>query len=389
VTTKAVIAIFAHLEDYPPTLNALRELSTTFDRVEVLYRPYAAPSWVYPANVRLHACGPCIDAAAQRRLPLARRYGLLLRFAQQLSMLLRSAQPDLILLYDPLSVLAFSLIRSLAGKQALLWYHNHDVVDVDTVRRFSLAWLAHQAERRLFSCFDMFSLPAEERKDRFPLHRFKGAYFFLPNYPSKKVFGPLASKPAHESVLRVIFQGSVGPGHGIESLMELLPCEIGGRRLHLVVKGRCEAAYHAALSRMIAARELDEHVTLVGYSSYQELVTLTRSCHVGIAIHTGDDPMNRTLGTASNKIYEYAAAGLPILYYDNPHFRRHLSHFSWAVPTDVSPASLKKALESVAASLDSMSAAARADFEEQLTFERFFDGPMAFLRERLPRTASL
>ena len=69
--------------------------------------------------------------------------------------------------------------------------------------------------------------------------------------------------------------------------------------------------------------------------------------HIGIGIHRKEDIMNKTLGTSSNKIYEYAAAGLPVLLYDNQQFRNYLGKYKWAFFTDCSKASLISALETM------------------------------------------
>ena len=82
--------------------------------------------------------------------------------------------------------------------------------------------------------------------------------------------------------------------------------------------------------------------------------------------------MNKTLGTASNKIYEYAALGLPVILYDNDHFREILGKFEWAFFTDTSTASLKTCLENIIADYPRLSRQASEDFSKQLSFEHYF-----------------
>jgi hypothetical protein len=107
---------------------------------------------------------------------------------------------------------------------------------------------------------------------------------------------------------------------------------------------------------------------------------VSATCHIGIAIFDKTDVMNRTLGTASNKIYEYAATGLPILFYDNEHFRRHLSRYNWAFPVDLSAKGLLNAIREIDNNYASLSAQAHADFETNLNFEHHFREVKEYIR---------
>ena len=54
---KIVAAIYTHPEYYPPTLNALEELSKSCDKIYVLARNLKINSWIYPRNVELKLSG--------------------------------------------------------------------------------------------------------------------------------------------------------------------------------------------------------------------------------------------------------------------------------------------------------------------------------------------
>jgi hypothetical protein len=111
---------------------------------------------------------------------------------------------------------------------------------------------------------------------------------------------------------------------------------------------------------------------------------ITNTCQIGLAIYTRTDITNSTLGTASNKIFEYAALGLPVLYYDNEHFRKHLGNYSWAVPTKTSGEALKKSLEYIAGNYEELSRQARQDFLSTLNFEYRFEPVRQFIEKHLP-----
>ena len=50
---KVLVTIYVHPEYYPPTLNAINELSLIFDEVVVVTRNLAASKWKFPENVSL------------------------------------------------------------------------------------------------------------------------------------------------------------------------------------------------------------------------------------------------------------------------------------------------------------------------------------------------
>ncbi len=369
--SRLLAVIYSHAEGYPPTLNALTQLSGMFDEVSVLYRPVLPVEWEYADNVRLCPSGEEMNVRVQEQLPIHKKMLLFANFVRDFRQLLKEEQPDVVLLYDALAVLAFSFVRSVIPSGTLVWYHNHDVLEA-AQKKYSLNWFAYRTEKKMFPHFDMFSLPSQERRQYFPMESLKGQYFFLPNQPAVSLYSRFQGVEKTDRQFRVIFQGHVAEGHGIEEILSLMPCEIQGRPLHLVLKGWIRDEFKGQLIKIIEEKGLEDKVEFAGYTAYQALPKLTASCHVGIAIHTKADIMNKTLGTASNKIYEYAAVGLPVLYFDNPHFREHLGKYEWAIPTDVSPASLKACFENIAANFDQLSAAAMQDFRKDLNFEHHF-----------------
>ena len=86
----------------------------------------------------------------------------------------------------------------------------------------------------------------------------------------------------------------------------------------------------------------------------------------------GSDNVRKTLGTASNKIYEYAASGLPVILFDNEQFRKYLSGYSWTYFTDGTADSLEACIKEIMNNYDSATISSRNDFEKSLNFENQF-----------------
>ena len=113
----------------------------------------------------------------------------------------------------------------------------------------------------------------------------------------------------------VLYQGGLQPGRGLEDLVaampELPPCHlvyIGGGRLLVPLKA------------MVAERGLGDRVHFVPTVPLSELLNWTASADIGV------QPIRNTclnhLSTDSNKLFEYAMAGLPVVASDFPEIRR-------------------------------------------------------------------
>ena len=164
-------------------------------------------------------------------------------------------------------------------------------------------------------------------------------------------------------------------------LFPLLKERIAGKDLILVLKGFIKPKYLELLKSIAAENNVSEKLLYIGPTDYREVIENGRTCHIGIGIHKKDDIMNKTLGTASNKIYEYAALGLPVILYDNEHFREILGKYEWAFFTDTSSGSLRNCLEKIITDYPRLSDLALSDFRKQLSFEQYFQT----LKKTLPK----
>ncbi|MEO5891100.1 MAG: glycosyltransferase [Ferruginibacter sp.] len=374
-----VIGFYAHPEYYPPTLNALACLSSEFNKIYVVHRNYPSFNWEFPSNVELVSNGRPLATREMERMSAVKKVFFFLRFTTLLLRQIRNTAPDTVLLYDSIAVLAYRLGKPFFKKPRILWYHNHDVIEPGSVKKYSLGGWALKAEKWIFNKLDIFSLPALERKDHFPMSTLKGAFYFLPNYPSLKIYNQ-HEKHALDGQIKILYQGSISPMHGLEEIIGMLKEKIGGREVQLVLKGFINQEYLASLYELADKYFVKDRLIYIGPGGYSSVIENAAQCHIGIGIHKRTDLMNSTLGTASNKIYEYAASGMPVILYDNIHFKDYLENAPWAFFTDCSDDSLSLILHKVAHNYDFYSNEARRDFEEKLNFEHYFDAIIAVLQ---------
>jgi glycosyltransferase involved in cell wall biosynthesis len=381
VSKRILIGIYHHPEAYPPTLNAVQQLSRCYEEIIIVHRPHLKSSWNYPANVTVVESGKPISSVDQERASLHRKVFFFLIFFKDFVLQSWKKKPGTILLYDTMPVLAFSLARPLLWFKYRLWYHNHDIAELSQVRKYSLGWWACRAERKIFKRLHLFTLPAESRKQFFPLETSKAACIVIPNYPSRQVYDAFYRGKNIEEKLILIFQGRVNEGHGFETIIPLLSETIEGKKLELVLKGYITEEYKRSLLALAATAGVEGSLRFVGFGPYKDVPEIASGCHIGIGIFSAREIMHLTLGTSSNKLYEYAALGLPVLYSDEKHFTDYLGKYEWAVPViDNDPESIKTAISKIIRQYERLSADARTSFESHLNFEYIFEPVLSWTK---------
>lgn len=371
--SKLVAALYSNIEGYPPSINAIQLLAEQYDEIVVLNSNVFKNEFVFKKNVVIKSVGKFIDIRSFENKSILLKIIHFIKYVYFLKVNLKNA--NVFIAYDAIPLLAFKIIRLFEPfkRAPMLWYHNHDVYEPGLNRKFSIAWFAEKNEPKMFPAIDIFSLPAEERKKFFPIHLLHGAYFFLPNYPSIEFYNKFINQnKIFDKEIKLIYQGSIGPGHGLEAIISILPNEILGRKLTLHLKGFISDAYKLELKQIAKLYFAETHLFFYPVTAYQDVPKLASTCHIGIGIHTGTDRMNSSLGTSSNKIYEYAALGLPVLLYKNKHFVNALSMHPWATFTDLSALDLINCIKSIADNYEFLSKSAIDSFYEKLNYEHYF-----------------
>ena len=183
--------------------------------------------------------------------------------------------------------------------------------------------------------------------------------FYIPKHRPKKE-------------IKLLYQGTASKGHGLEEIIEILNSKIAGRDLSLTLIGNISEKYKDNLTMLAKDRNVLDRLYFRKREQYAALPLLTRDYDIGLAIHEPIGVIYSTAGTASNKIYEYAALGLPILLFDDVHYSNHLGNYPWTRFTDLSSESLIYCLSDILNLYDEISASAHGDFLSELNFETNF-----------------
>jgi glycosyltransferase involved in cell wall biosynthesis len=369
---KIVIGIYYDPDFYPPTINAINNLSTICEELVVVTRNQSLHDYPYPGNVNMIKIEPLMSVLESEQKSLRTKIAAFLTFTSGLKKQINRNDTDLVVLYDSIPLFSFFIANRFISSKKKIWYHNHDMPATHPIRKYSVSWFSAKYEHKAMNSVDYFSLPSDDRLVFYPNWKNKDNYLCIPNYPSLKLYDKQLEKNKIQEEIKIIFQGTIGEGHGLELLIDLLKERISGKTLRLILKGGVRPQYKESLEDHAKTNGVEEKIDWFPLGPYCELPAITSDCHIGIAIYLKTDNVRNTMGTASNKIYEYAASGLPVIVFDNEQFRKHLENKPWVFFYDGSSESMKKCISSILENHESLSLSALNGFKSELNFEKAF-----------------
>lgn len=133
----------------------------------------------------------------------------------------------------------------------------------------------------------------------------------------------------------VLYQGSIGPGCGIDTLIRSIPFWPEGTSLALlgIVRPR---EFMDELLALAESLGVAGQVFYLGLVNYDELLDYTRSADLGIFLPTKVHSNYQTSGTAVNKVMEYMACGIPSLVTQCPPLTALMAETGAGVAVDAS-----------------------------------------------------
>jgi len=138
-----------------------------------------------------------------------------------------------------------------------------------------------------------------------------GSTQVLPNAVDCERFNPDVPAEAIEGAegrFVIGFVGSLKPWHGLEYLMPALrELAVSGHDFHLLVVG--EGPLHSWIEGYIAGCDIEDQVTLTGWTDHQRLPGLLTAMDVAVAPYPDLDDFY----FSPLKLYEYMAAGVPVV----------------------------------------------------------------------------
>jgi glycosyltransferase involved in cell wall biosynthesis len=165
----------------------------------------------------------------------------------------------------------------------------------------------------------------------------------VPNAVDPELFSPSPEAPPDVPPYRLVYEGTLSPWQGLETLLEAL-ARLKGRSVELHVVGPLKSAWRDEIRSRARRLRVHHELHLSGAMDQRDLVPVLRTAHVCLA-PLPSDPRNAVQGCCPIKILEYMGAGRPILATSIPPVEEILEHAktAWLVPPG-SPAELADGL---------------------------------------------
>ena len=169
---------------------------------------------------------------------------------------------------------------------------------------------------------------------RFPLHK----SVLIQNLPILTEFSVVGSLPYRERPGSVVYVGGVEKIRGIHEMLlavKKLPGELSAR---LLIAGTCNdpSPYLEA-----AGLKEEDEIRFLGWQSRDQVMQLLGQARVGLVLY---HPVPDSLESQPNKLFEYMAAGIPLVASDRPLWREIVGDAGLLVdPLD--PAAIARAIQ--------------------------------------------
>jgi glycosyltransferase involved in cell wall biosynthesis len=210
----------------------------------------------------------------------------------------------------------------------------------------------------------------------------------LPRAPIVVANAPLSAPPPStrlqetlatlgRSFSRIVFrQGRIGPNHALDVTLRSMPMW-KDPSWGFVIMGPVDPTYGEQLYQLAVSLDVSERFVILPAVPYLEVADFTVGADVGHGLYEPNHVNNRYITTASNKIMEYIAAGLPIVLSESSGSRSLLEKYPIGVMADItSPESVAAAVNTILAdpqSTQMMRAESKRAFMEEFNYAHQYE----------------
>ena len=338
------------------------------------------PIQQWPAEVTIERMGAYASVGEKERAGAGTKLIEYAKFVARTRALIKQMQPAIVYAYDPYAFVA-SLLGMIGGRSTPLIFHLHELWDSDGLRWNSLQkWVVKAALTGTKSA-DAVVFP-EKYRSRYWL-RAAGdlrAPIIVPNCADANYFAEPADWNAtiarRYRAREVVYVGSTGVANGHLEALRAIAMADHESGISLRVIGSFHPEFEASFKALARELGITERVRLDGWMTRDEVIARSSGSSVGLSLYKPVTKNLEYMGSASNKLFEYAAMGLPVVVPDRASYRDFLGDAEWVTYADVEdPKSIARAITSIFADREryvAMSRAARRAFEEQYNYEQVF-----------------
>lgn len=381
---KLGIIVYANPDYYPPTVNAVYLLSEHFD-VVLIGRNHEPPDCEYPSNVTVHRLGQYTSVREREQASPRAKLWEYINFVAQARRLLEDV--SLIYAYDAFGYTAAYLCQLVLPQPVPLIYQNHEIGEHLSPLSSLSGWV-QRAERAWIHKATAVVFPDKDRSAFFQkATNLKHQPVIVPNFPLKSFFcfqedWASASQKRWESIT-LFYRGTISDTSAMREI--ITSASLLDNNVCVKFVGFLNDTAGKELENWVNHVDMSRNFYYLGTLPYKDLQNHTLLATVGFALYKSTSFDRVACVTACNKIYEYAACGLPVIVSDFPTYREYLCSEPWvrfADPDD--PHSIASAVQDILSDFDNYEAmclASRRAFEEKFNYETVFSPLLSKIKE--------
>ncbi len=367
---------YGNPDRYPPILNSIYLLSARGFTIELICHDTGeSPTALWPENCQVKRLAGKSNVSWRNYLGFVRH-----------CVALTKPSTDLFVAHDMHGLLPTRVMASRCRRP--LVYHSHELV-ISGEKLALGGRVVFAFQKRFAKTADLVVTADAERsailKERLRLDKLPLVAANAPLQRPKPDQGRLQKDLAQQGRVFdkiMLRQGNVGPGHAVEATIRSIPCWLGSS-WGFILLGPIQTRYIDELNQLAVSLGVQDRLAFLPSVPYQQVLNYTVGADVGHALYDPIDDNNRFSGTASNKLLEYMAAGLPILVSDRPGLRKLIERYDCGLTADESdPVSIAAAVNSLLGNPERvrrMGANAARTFEEEFRYDRQFAPVLAAL----------
>lgn len=385
---RLLVVFYGNPDYYASITRELNRLRDYFS-IHLICANFREPAFDWPPDITVERLGWRHDFD-QRGLR-TRVLGVLdyLQFMRTLRGRIREIRPALVHAHDARAFVAAEW--AITGNQPPIVYQVRDLNEPEACSRLSpQRWVEKRALRRgpraalvIYSESDRADYYVRRSGDTRPPLVWPN-YASLDLVPRPRDFGSLIERRFARR--EVLYTGVIGPE--IAAAEALRAIASLGDGWHLTIFGAIYPDHLQELRRLADTLGIGDRVTHGGWIPLREMISRTMEAAVGLVLFKTSSLNYRAMGTSTNKLYEYAARGIPVVVPDTASFHRALGDEEWAAYAEIdNPDAIAREIGWLLADRDRyerMCRAARLAFEQRYNFERVMPSVLEKLMALVP-----
>lgn len=328
---KIGVVIYGNPDYYPPTINAVHELSKSFD-VVLIGRNCELAYWQYPNNVTVYRLGYYSSVREREKISALKKTTEYINFINESKEILQDVA--LIYAYDPWAFVTANIISMSCLHSKPIVYQLHEFYENFPLTSL-FGWI-QRLEKRWINNALIVIQPELERAILYKKNMsIQEEIIIVPNFPRIDFYqNDRVNDSWFEELIcqrfkkkEVILQGAISPDSSILELIDSLQKLPNDFRLKLI--GYITDNNHEKIIELANQLNVSSQLEYYQPVGYDRLPVHTWNASLGTCLKKKNNSNLHLSVTSSNKIYEYAACGLPVIVSDFSNYKNYLSEEPW------------------------------------------------------------